>query len=96
MKSIHSAFLRTLVAQDRGLLEGLVVIDAEHAAGEAALRDQAAVFRRKVARARVAEGHVGLKAVQIDGADAAVTPSSLELCQAIGNVMGVLNSTLKS
>ena len=61
-----------LVAEDAGGLECLIVIDAEHAAGQRrALGDQAAGLRREVARARVAEGPVGLEAVQVGGAHAA-------------------------
>ena len=61
-----------LIAEDSGGLERLVVVDAEHAAGQRrSLGDQPAHFRREIARARVAEGPVGLEAVHVGGAQAA-------------------------
>ena len=47
-------------------------------------------------RARVWPKFKGLEAAEVGGGHAAGTPSSLELCQEMGNVMGEFNSVLKS
>ena len=86
-----------LVAKDGGLLKRLIVVDAEHAAGEAVPAESGRRLRagssaREYGRRSNKPGSRADSMVLTR----AVTPSSLELCQAIGNVIGVLNSTLKS
>jgi hypothetical protein len=51
----------TLIPQDRRLLVRLIVVDAEHCVGQAALMNQSAVFGREVARPRMTERQVSLK-----------------------------------
>ena len=88
---------RTLVAKHHGRLERLIVIDPENSAARSALRDQEPpVFRREVARASVAEGPIAWKPCRFVVLTRPVTPSSFELCHAIGNVMVVFSSVLKS
>src|ERR1041385_7762360 len=61
-----------LVTKNGRRLKRLVVVDAEHSARQrCALRDQAANLRWKVPGAGMAEGPVGLEAVEIRGADTA-------------------------
>jgi len=85
-----------LVVKDGTLLVSLVMIDAENTAGESAQGNQATCFGWEIPCPRMAQGQVCLESVQINVLTRAVTPSSLELCQEIGNVIGVLNRMLKS
>src|SRR6266550_3273006 len=60
------------IAEIQGRLKRLIVIDPEHATRQrCSLRNQTAVFGRKVARPRVAKRPEALKALEVCGADAA-------------------------
>ena len=87
-----------LIAQAHSGLKRLIVIDPEHACRERrSLRNQAAVLRRRSS----ARG-CGRRSSKPGTRECwscstrPVTPSSFELCQAIGNVIVVFSSVLKS
>src|ERR1700680_4426729 len=72
--------MRPLIPEIHGRLERLIVVDPEHSGGRRkALSDQTSRFRRKVARASVAEGPIGLESVNVDGAYAACDPIQLRV-----------------
>ena len=64
-----NAILAVLIADLRGLLKRLVVIDAEHAAVQRSpLEDQPSVFRKEKTRPRMPKGPIRLEALEIGGA----------------------------
>ena len=59
-------------------------------------RAGSANLRREESRRHAGEDYQRGESVEIRNADAAANPGILELCHSMGNVMGVLPSTLKS
>jgi hypothetical protein len=78
-----------------GLLERLIVIDAEYGDVHGRVEDKSAVLRSEIARPCMSHDRIGVKPwnwVRFTRA----TPSILDFCQEMGNVRGVLKSRSKS
>ena len=86
-----------LVADIGGLLQGLIVVDAEYRCIQRRVEDQAPDLRAEEARPGMAEDGVRREAVDSGQVHTRTeTPSTLDLRHSIGNVIGVLNRVSKS
>ena len=92
--------LPRLILQVSGLVEFFVVVDAERRKFPRHRNDRngarPADLRREETRGDAGHHHVCREAVEVGHVHAAVNPGIFELCHSIGNVIGVLPSTLKS